>query len=169
MRCIVFALALAMPATALAQRLAPVGVRVDQTAAALRTEGAPRREAAMSGLPLRMLLGVGSAFGGAYAGALTTLALPHSDCNCDDPGLREAIVGAMVGSVLVPAVVSAIPELSSECSFARRTGIGILGGVAGAAIGGVLGASVAPGGGVVVGYVGGAGLGAALGTGLCRG
>ena len=162
-------LALMLPAAAGAQRLEPVGVRPDGATASQAQGARAATRVDASQLSIRALLGVGSAFAGAFGGALAASAGPISDCNCDDPGLREAIWGGMVGAIIVPALVASIPSMNSECSFARRAGIGMIGGVVGAAFGGVAGAIVDRGGaGVPIGYVGGAGLGAALGSGLCR-
>lgn len=158
-------IALLLPMAAESQRLDPVGARAET---APRDAQPTRRTASSNQLPIRVLLGVGSAFGGAFAGAFAGLAVPAADCNCDDPGLREAVYGAMVGAIVVPALVSALPSMGSECSFAKRAGFGLIGGVVGAAFGGVAGAAIDRGAGVPVGYVGGAGLGAALGSGLCR-
>ncbi|MEO7455977.1 MAG: hypothetical protein ABIY52_06925 [Gemmatimonadaceae bacterium] len=152
-----------MPAAATAQHLEPVGA-LAVGAAGSQT---PLRPPMTRQLGVRALLGVGSAFVGAYAGAFAAVSLPHSPCHCEDPGFDQAIYGAMVGAVLLPAIVSALPAMNSECSFGKRVMLGAITGIAGAAAGGVAGSSI-DGAGVVFGYVGGAGLGAALGAGLCR-
>ncbi len=159
--------ALLLPPMAGAQRIEPVAMRSEARQATV-----PRTDTPMTmsqQLPVRALIGVGSAFAGAFAGAYTGAILPRSPCGCDDPGLQEAVFGAMVGSVIVPAILAAMPEMDSTCSFAKRAGFGLAGSVVGAALGGVAGAMADGNGpGVVVGYIGGSGLGAALGSGLCR-
>jgi hypothetical protein len=147
-----------------AQRLAPVGVRGDHTAGQV-TE--PRVRPSPYETPVRLVLGLGSSFAGAFGGAMTGLALPHGNCHCDDPGLENALVGAMVGAVLVPALVTALPAMSSECSFGRRFGLALAGSAVGAALGGFAG-TAADNAGPVFGYIGGAGIGAGLAASLCH-
>lgn len=166
MRISLIALALLLPSAAYSQRLEPAGMQVPPSTFVPASPDTARKPVSYD-LPVRVLLGVGSAFGGAFAGALTGMVFPHAPCSCDDPGLENALVGAMIGSIVAPAIISAAPAMASQCSYSKRIGVAMLGGLAGAALGGGIGASV-PNGGVVFGYVGGAGLGAALGSGLCK-
>ena len=116
-------------------------------------------------LPLRMVLGVGGAFVGAFGGALVGSAFPHSRCSCEDPGLAQALIGAAAGSIISAAVFAAVPESGRQCDAAQRVMTGILGGTVGALLG-VLAASRS--GGVILGYVAGAGFGAGAGAALCH-
>jgi hypothetical protein len=176
-RCLPFLFALTVCVTLLpsahAQRLTPSAVRegdkalgdeAQSNSLASRQDTAERPGYAM---PARAFLGVGGAFLGAFAGAyMGASVIPHGPCGCDDPGLSEAIVGAMVGSTLVGAALAAAPQFSSSCHPVRRIGYGVLGAVTGAAAGGVLGATVG-GLGVILGYISGAGLGAGLASSVC--
>ena len=79
--------------------------------------------------------GAGVILGGLGGGLLGYLVLPHSDCNCDDPGLREYVIGAAVGGAVGAALAAAIPTQRSDCSYGRRAVYGLLGAVAGGALG----------------------------------
>jgi hypothetical protein len=84
-------------------------------------------------------VGVVGWFAGAAGGALIAVALPHHDCQCDDPGLEQAITGLFIGSTIGAAVGAAIPSLARHCTYQTRFGRALLGSVAGTALG-VLGA-----------------------------
>ena len=170
---VVVAATLTLPA--LAQRALPAGVRAQDNAMEAGVQrpnlldaqqGAPQHAAYE--IPARSVLGIGGAFIGAYAGALLGIqVIPHSACNCDDPGLTEALEGAAVGSALVSAVLASAPQMSSGCHPVRRFGYGAVGALAGAVAGGALGATMG-GAGVLLGYVAGAGLGAGISSAVCR-
>lgn len=98
-------------------------------------------------------------FGGFYAGAFLA-----RGCHGDMCGLGPAVLGALGGSVLSSALMSAIPRLGSSCSFADRVGAGIIG-AAGGTVAGLLGLVGGP---LVVGTLPlGGGFGAGLGTASC--
>lgn len=116
---------------------------------------------------LEVLGRVGAGASGAALGALAgglagyTL-LPHSDCNCDDPGLREFVIGAAVVGVAGAALVAALPEQRSRCSYGRRAVYGVIGALAGGALG-----LVAPENSQAVFIPLGAGTGAGLASAFC--
>lgn len=80
-------------------------------------------------------VGVLGWFAGAAAGAFIAVALPHHDCQCDDPGLTEAITGLFIGSTIGAAAAAAIPSLARHCTYGTRFGRALLGSVAGTLIG----------------------------------
>ena len=155
-----------------AQSLAPVGVsRRIMPPTSEATMFAVPSDADRSGgrlLSMRTLLGVGGSFVGVFAGGAAGLALPRSPCNCEDPGLSQALLGAAVGSIVVAGVAAAIPELESKCGFGRRAATGVAVGAVGAAVGTAIGI-LTGGGRAVFGYIIGAGVGAGAGAGYCRG
>ena len=175
MRALILLCAAALPITAHAQRATPAGVRANDNVLAVGLQRASRADSQTKGagraayeMPVRALVGVGGAFAGAFGGGLIGANyIPHAPCSCDDPGLAEALEGAMVGSIVASAVLAAAPQFSSSCGPLRRFGYGVGGAVAGAAVGGVLGATMG-GPGVVFGYLGGSGIGAGVASGLCR-
>lgn len=77
----------------------------------------------------------GAGLGGLGAGLLGYALLPHSDCDCDDPGLREFVIGAAVGTVAGAALAAALPKQRSQCSYGKRVAYGVLGALAGGALG----------------------------------
>lgn len=80
-------------------------------------------------------VGVVGWFAGAAGGALIAVALPHHDCQCDDPGLEEAITGFYIGSTIGAAAAAAIPSLARHCNYGTRFGRALIGSVAGTVIG----------------------------------
>jgi hypothetical protein len=78
---------------------------------------------------------VGAGLGGLGAGLLGYALIPHSDCNCDDPGLNEFLIGAAVGTVAGAALAAAIPKGRSRCSYGMRVVYGLAGALAGGALG----------------------------------
>ncbi|MFN2602832.1 MAG: hypothetical protein ABR582_08785 [Gemmatimonadaceae bacterium] len=83
----------------------------------------------------RAVVGTPGWFAGASAGAFIAVALPHHDCRCDDPGLKQAITGLFIGSTIGAAVGAAIPSLGRHCTYQTRFGRALIGSVAGTAIG----------------------------------
>lgn len=77
----------------------------------------------------RIALGSGGVVLGALGGGLLGYAtIPHSDCTCDDPGLREFVIGASVGIAVGAALAAAIPkQRGGQCSYAKRALYGLLG------------------------------------------
>src|SRR5690606_36001164 len=73
--------------------------------------------------------------GGLGGGLLGYQIIPHSDCNCDDPGSREFAIGAMAGLAVGAALSAAIPAQRSECSYGKRALYGFFGAVAVGALG----------------------------------
>ncbi len=82
---------------------------------------------------------IGATLGGLGAGLLGYAVLPHSDCNCDDPGLNEFLIGAAVGTVAGAALAAALPKQRSRCNYGKRVVYGLAGALAGAVAGGALG------------------------------
>ncbi|HET7551927.1 MAG TPA: hypothetical protein VFK04_11590 [Gemmatimonadaceae bacterium] len=84
----------------------------------------------------RVGLGVaGAGLGGLGAGLLGYALLPHSDCDCDDPGLNEFLIGAAVGTVAGAALAAALPKQRSQCSYGARAVYGVVGALAGGVLG----------------------------------
>ena len=77
----------------------------------------------------------GAALGALGGGLAGYTVLPHGDCHCDDPGLREFVIGAAVGAVAGAALVAALPKQRSRCSYGRRVAYGVFGALAGGALG----------------------------------
>lgn len=77
----------------------------------------------------------GAGLGGLGAGLLGYALLPHSDCDCDDPGLREFVIGAAVGMMAGAALAAALPKQRSRCRYGRRVVYGLAGALAGGALG----------------------------------
>jgi hypothetical protein len=77
---------------------APIVVRTAEKKSPLATAPSPPRRRRSLGRKILggVLGGVGGFVGGVYLGA----AIEGASCNCDDPGLRGAIVGAPIGLVL---------------------------------------------------------------------
>ncbi|HET7622279.1 MAG TPA: hypothetical protein VFK39_10285 [Gemmatimonadaceae bacterium] len=78
---------------------------------------------------------IGASLGGLGAGLLGYAVLPHSDCDCDDPGLNEFLIGAAVGTVAGAALAAALPKQRSRCSYGKRVVYGLAGALAGGALG----------------------------------
>lgn len=72
---------------------------------------------------------------GALAGGFVGAGVPHGPCGCDDPGLKEALIGVAIGGAVGAAVGAAAPKLNSHCTFARRLGLGLVGSVLGTGVG----------------------------------
>lgn len=73
---------------------------------------------------------------GAIAGGFVGYrVLPHSPCSCDDPGLTEALTGAVVFGAVGAALGAAAPLLESQCSFGTRVGRSLIGSVVGTGLG----------------------------------
>ena len=72
---------------------------------------------------------------GAFVGGWVASTLPRSPCSCDDPGLKEAIAGAVVGGAFGAGLGAATPRLRSRCSFTHRFGLGLLGSAIGTGVG----------------------------------
>lgn len=104
----------------------------------------------------------GAGLGGLGAGLLGYALLPHSDCDCDDPGLREFVIGAAVGMMAGAALAAALPKQRSQCSYSRRTVYGVVGALAG----GVLGL-IPRGNGRAITVPLGAAIGAGVSSGFC--
>ena len=119
-------------------------------------------------LTARVLLGIGGSFVGVVAGGAIGLKVPRNPCYCDDPGLREAVVGAAVGSIVLSGLSAASPQFGSTCSLKGRIATGVGGSALGAVVGGALGILTGTGG-VAWGYIIGAGVGAGVGSALCGG
>jgi len=83
-------------------------------------------------------VGVVGWFAGAAAGLFTALALPHHDCQCDDPGLEEAVTGLVIGSTIGAAAGASLPSLGRGCKYRTRLGRALLGSVAGTLIGALI-------------------------------
>jgi len=78
---------------------------------------------------------LGAGVGALGGGALGYAFLPERHCACEDPGLRQFLIGATVGSVAGAALTAALPAQRSRCSYGRRVLYGLLGGMAGGALG----------------------------------
>jgi hypothetical protein len=99
---------------------------------ALVQEGAPSGGEVLG----RIALATGGVIvGGLGAGLLGYAVLPHSDCDCDDPGLNEFVIGSIVGIAAGAALAAAIPKQRSTCNYGRRVLYGLVGAVAGGALG----------------------------------
>lgn len=164
----------ALASSAQAQRAAPAGVRGDDHAPAVSVRPANLLSAQLESvgrapyeIPVRTAMGLGGVVVGVFAGALVGANVPRSPCHCDDPGLEEALDGALVGSALLSAVLASAPQFSSNCSHLRRLGYGLVGAVTAGLAGGALGATMGSGG-MFLGYFAGAGVGAGMGSGMCR-
>ncbi len=105
---------------------------------------------------------VGAGLGGLGAGLLGYALMPHSDCNCDDPGLREFVIGAAVGTVAGAALAAALPKQRSPCSYGSRVVYGVVGALAGGTLG-----LMAPKNGRAVTIPLGAAIGAGVSSGFC--
>ena len=152
-----------------AQVLAPLGVSDRGVTASHEVAGETdlvhsRRQL----LTARVLLGIGGSFVGVVAGGAIGLAVPRDPCNCDDPGLSQALVGAAVGSIVLSGLWAATPQSGSTCSFERRIATGVGVSAIGAVVGGAIGALTGTGA-VIWGYIIGAGVGAGVGSAKCGG
>lgn len=78
---------------------------------------------------------IGAGVGGIGVGLLGYAVLPHSDCDCDDPGINEFLIGAAIGTVTGAAMAAALPKQRSSCSFRKRLAYGIVGALAGGTFG----------------------------------
>jgi hypothetical protein len=74
-------------------------------------------------------------FPGAVIGGVIGTRVPRGPCYCDDPGLKQAVIGIAIGGAIGAAVGAAVPKLNSPCSFKRRFGLGLLGSAVGAGVG----------------------------------
>jgi len=75
----------------------------------------------------RVFGSAGGAAAGLVGGVLIASQFPAHNCGCDDPGLTEAIYGALAGVTLGAALGAATPGLNSVCSFGGRFGRSLLG------------------------------------------
>lgn len=78
---------------------------------------------------------VGWVAGAVAGGFVGYRVLPHSACSCDDPGLSEALTGAVVFGAVGAALGAAAPLLESSCSFNTRVGRSLIGSVVGTGLG----------------------------------
>jgi hypothetical protein len=78
-----------------------------------------------------LLAAAGSFFGGAYLGGM--LENEFAPCDCDDPGLRGVLIGALVAPPLVVPI--AVHLTGRRGSFLRTLGGSLAGGTAVAAVG----------------------------------
>jgi hypothetical protein len=117
-------------------------------------------------LPVRIGAGALGSVGGAVVGFFAGLTLPHGNCSCDDPGLENAVIGAMVSSLVTGTFAAATPELGSSCGFEKRVAVGAVGGLLGALVG--IKAVPRALGGAATGWVAGSGIGSGVGAWLCR-
>jgi hypothetical protein len=85
----------------------------------------------------RAVAGLAGWLVGAVTGAYVASALPHHNCQCDDPGLEEVLYGILIGSVIGTAAGSAAPTVSARCQYGTRFGRALLGSAAGTLLGGV--------------------------------
>ena len=83
----------------------------------------------------RTLTGLLGWIGGAAVGGYIGAHVDPSPCNCDDPGLRETLTGFVFGGAIGAGLGAGGPKLNSECSWAQRVGLGILGSAVGTGIG----------------------------------
>jgi hypothetical protein len=74
-------------------------------------------------------------FPGAIAGGFIGAHVPRSPCSCDDPALKEFVIGVAIGGSVGAAFGAAAPRLNSHCSFAHRLGLGLLGSAVGTGLG----------------------------------
>ena len=95
------------------------------------------------------------AFGGALIGASTA-----GPCGCDDPGLGEAIVGALIGGTVATAVGASFIH-QRKCSIPERVFFASVGSALGAVFGGAV-AGITGGVTFPIMIPAGAGLGAAV-------
>jgi len=72
---------------------------------------------------------------GAFVGGWFASTLPRGPCSCDDPGLKEALRGAVIRGEFGAGLGAATPRLKSRCSFTGRFGLGLLGSVIGTGVG----------------------------------
>ena len=87
----------------------------------------------------RFLAGIGGAGVGLIAGAYAGPAIFGTDCGgCDDPGLGQAVLGALVGTVTGAAVAAALPQVNSHCGFGGRFGHALIGSTIGGGVGALL-------------------------------
>ncbi len=105
----------------------------------------------------------GVILGGLGGGLLGYGVIPHSRCHCDDPGLREFVIGATAGLAVGAALAAAIPTQRSECSYGKRVLYGFAGAVAVGALG-----LLPPGDQRVVFVPLGAAVGAGVASAFCR-
>jgi hypothetical protein len=86
-------------------------------------------------LARRAFTGVLGWIGGAAVGGYVGSQIEPSYCGCDDPGLREVMIGFVFGGAIGAGIGAGAPKLQSQCTFAQRVGLGILGSAAGTVIG----------------------------------
>ena len=109
-------------------------------------------------------LGLVGAFGGGYIGYHT---IPRR-FGGDDPGLYEAVMGAMAGAALGAAVGAAVPRLGNSCNGESRFGRALLATTAVMGLA-MLSASSGRSGVLVLGLVGATPIAAAAAVSLCGG
>lgn len=114
----------------------------------------------------RIFGGIVGAYLGTFAGAaLASAVLPRSQCG-DDPGLCEAMLGAVVGGVVVSGLFAALPRGNGNCTYRRLAPRALMGATVGYLFGAVV--SGDPFAATLLGGPVGAGLGAAFGANSCR-
>ena len=105
--------------------VAPVLISPMRAPDAQAGDGKRRMRSALLGSLIGIAAGVGVA---AATG-------PH-DCQCDDPGLEEFLLGYAVGAVVGASVGAAMPASTNpECGFGSRLPPALLGGTLGGAVG----------------------------------
>ena len=82
-------------------------------------DSTPRRSA-IGDFGIRSFAGALGFVAGAAGGLGLAAATGPHHCNCDDPGLSEAVAGAFFGGVIGASFGASFPELSKRCSFGAR-------------------------------------------------
>ena len=116
-----------------------VGLRLAAATTTTQTTPGVRLDPQRNPLPsvaLRTASGAVGWIAGAVAGGFVGYrVLPHSACSCDDPGLTEALTGAVVFGAVGAALGAAVPLLESQCSFGTRVARSLIGSVVGTGLG----------------------------------
>ena len=95
---------------------------------------APATQASNRRRRMRFAL-LGSLIGIAAGVGIAAATGPHH-CQCDDPGLEEAVIGYAVGAVVGASVGAAMPASTNPaCGFGSRLAPALLGGTLGGAVG----------------------------------
>ena len=104
------------------------------------TSQQPRRRRGRYGAGLLgFAVGAGAGIGVAVAAG------PYDDCACEDPGLKQGIIGVAVGGLLGAGIGAALPGSDvAGCSRRERIAPGILGAVVSSAVFAGVGALVDP-------------------------
>lgn len=135
---VVIAAFAALPVLANAQRVtalaAPFGDTSHSRETNISLSGAAADSSGRRVFWTRVATGSVGWFLGVVAGAYVASALPQHDCQCDDPGLDQALYGALIGSVVVSAAGAAHLSIRHSCSYVARFGRGLIGSLAGTVI-----------------------------------